>query len=157
MMEVEGRLADNVEPRKITRWSIFGKREEKPYQGEVNGTRFKIERIIHYRNSFLPVITGQISTHLDKTVISVRMRPAISVLIFMSVWLGLMGAACVGELVVACAPFRQLMRHGISLAALIPFAMFLFGYGLVMISYRNEVTKSKDFLLHLLRAELCSE
>jgi hypothetical protein len=150
--EVQSRLSNSIEPKKNFRFSFNNKRT-KPYEGEVIGTSFKINRIINYRNSFLPVIIGEISSRLDKTEISVRMRPVIAVLIFMSFWLGVVGLVCLGILIAAIAQFIQLLQHGFSPMILIPFIMFAFGYTLITFGYRIEAQKSKDFLKTLLEAE----
>lgn len=73
--EVKRRLADNIEPKKSLRLSVFNRGTNKPYEGEILGDTFTISRIINYRNSFLPVITGHISTFLGTTQINVKMRP----------------------------------------------------------------------------------
>ncbi|MHC5676375.1 hypothetical protein [Nostoc sp.] len=35
-------------------------RKHAPYQGTISESGFQISRIIHYRNSFLPVIQGEL-------------------------------------------------------------------------------------------------
>src|SRR5687768_10407578 len=85
--EIKRRLVNNIEPKKSFSFFGFNKSSNKPYKGQIIGDTFTISRIINYRNSFLPVITGRISTFLGKTQINVKMRPVTSVLIFISVWL----------------------------------------------------------------------
>jgi WD40 repeat protein len=51
------RLATHIEPPKIFRWQFS--RNHLPYEGTLSDTGFQISRIIHYRNSFLPVIRGK--------------------------------------------------------------------------------------------------
>jgi hypothetical protein len=58
-----------------------------PYKGTVDETGFKISRIIHYRNSFLPVIRGRFETQADgKTVIYIQMSPHSYVMAFLGLW-----------------------------------------------------------------------
>jgi hypothetical protein len=64
-------LADNVEPERYLRFSNY-----RPYQGEVWTASFRIRRIIHYRNSWLPVITGRVMTCGNETRIHVQMKLA---------------------------------------------------------------------------------
>lgn len=45
------------------------------FEGEIEGTSFKISRIIHYRNSFLPILVGQIQDDLDASTLQIVARP----------------------------------------------------------------------------------
>jgi len=149
--EVIKRIDGIAEPRKGFR--LFSKQGEKPYQGKLLSDNFEISRIISGRNSFLPIIKGNISAHAGQTEISIRMRPVIAVLVFMTFWLGAVGIACVGIIISGISQFKQSKVQGFSPAILIPFAMFVFGYGLLILSYRAESHKSKAFLKQLLVAE----
>lgn len=60
--ETEQRLAAHVEPRKM-RWGLS--RNHKFFSGTLENGKFNLNRIIHYRNSFLPIIVGQIHDDLD--------------------------------------------------------------------------------------------
>lgn len=68
-----GKIAELVEPRQIIRRPFS--REHKPLEGEVEGFTFKISRIIHYRNNFLPILIGQIEDDLDATKVKIIARP----------------------------------------------------------------------------------
>ncbi|WP_240410171.1 hypothetical protein [Flavisolibacter nicotianae] len=149
--EVRNRIESVTEPRKSFR--LISKKSEKPYQGKLVSDSFVISRIISGRNSFLPVIKGNISAYAGRTEISIRMRPVVAVLIFMTFWLGAVGFVCVGIIVSGILQFRQLTIHSFSPVALIPFGMFAFGYGLLILSYRAESHKSKTYLKQLLEAE----
>lgn len=150
--EVQQRIESITEPKKGFSFSFSGNRN-KPYEGNLLDRSFEISRIINYRNSFLPVIKGHISTCLGKTEVSIKMRPVFFVLIFMSFWLGVVGMACLGFTIAAILHFRQLLEQGFSPGALIPFGMFAFGYALLTIAYKAESRKSKTFLTQLLEAE----
>jgi hypothetical protein len=150
--EVQQRIESKIEPKKNFSFS-FSANRTKPYEGKLIDRSFEISRIINYRNSFLPVIKGHISTYLGKTEVAIKMRPVVFVLIFMSFWLGTVGLACVGITVTSILHFRQLLEYGFSPGALIPFGMFAFGYALLTIAYKAESKKSKAFLKQLLEAE----
>lgn len=151
--EITKRLADNIEPKNNFRFTGLNKSTNKPYEGQIERDRFTITRIINYRNSFLPVITGQISTFLGKTQINVKMRPTTYVLIFMSIWLGTVGLICLGILFFGIFQFRQVLQDGFSPMMLIPFGMFLFGCLLTTLAFKAESKKSKYFLATLLQGE----
>lgn len=56
-------------------------RSHAPYQGTVSLEGFKIYRVIHYGNSFLPIIKGQFETQGDDTLIHIAMsiQPLVSI------------------------------------------------------------------------------
>lgn len=144
--EIKIRLADNIEPKKSVKLSLFSNDSSKPYEGEILGDSFKITRIINYRNSFLPVITGHISTFPGRTQINVKIRPVIFVLIFISLWLGIVGLVCVGIILAGIFQFKNLLQNGFSPMTLIPFGMFFFGCLLITLGFKAESKKSKEFL-----------
>ena len=151
--EVTRRLTDNIEPKKYLRLSVFNKGSNKPYEGQILGDTFTINRIINYRNSFLPVITGHISTFLGKTQINVKMKPVTFVLIFISLWLGIVGLICFGIILVGLIQFKQVLQNGFSPMILIPFGFFLFGFLLINLAFKAESKKSKEFLDRLFEAQ----
>jgi WD40 repeat protein len=65
------RLAAQVEPPKTVRW--FLSQDHLLYEGSVSEEGFKISRIIHYRNSMLPVIRGRFEQSSDGTVVQINM------------------------------------------------------------------------------------
>lgn len=77
-------LKEQVEPIKLVR---FFSRNHAPYQGVVSEDSFKIHRIIHYRNSFLPVIRGRFEEQGDQTLVHVKMSLHPLVSVFLGVWL----------------------------------------------------------------------
>ena len=150
--EVQHRMESITEPRKAFR-GFFVIQKTKLYQGHVAGNQFEISRIITYRNSFLPLIRGHVSTYMGQTEVAIRMRPVLFVLIFMGFWLGIVGVIC---LVLTIEAFRQrdeLLAQGVPPVALVPFGMFVFGYMLLLLAYKTESRKSKAFLTQLLEAE----
>lgn len=148
--EVYKKLSDNIEPKKTFRISMFNNNSTKPYEGEITKNSFNISRIISYRNSFLPIIHGEISTFLGKTQINIKMRPVIFVLIFMSFWLGIVGLVCLVTLLFGLLSFSQILQKGFSPMLLIPFVMFILGSLLTNLAFKAESKKSKEFLATLL-------
>ena len=150
--EVRRRISDNIEPNRKFRFAMFRRSSTKPYEGQLLDGTFIINRIISYRNSFLPIITGRISNGFSGTEIKIKMRPHIFVLIFMSFWLGIVGLICLALLATAIAQFRQVLKRGFSPIILIPFGMFIFGCGLITIGFKSESKNSKEFLATLFEA-----
>jgi len=151
--EIKRRLADNIEPKKNLRFPGFNKISNRPYEGQILADTFTISRIINYRNSFLPIITGRISTFLGKTQINVRMRPVTFVLIFMSFWLGAVGLVCLGIILTGVIQFKRILQSGFSPMILIPFGMFLFGCLLITLAFKAESKRSKEFLERLFEGQ----
>jgi WD40 repeat protein len=81
---VMNRLAAQIEPTKIVRWSFS--RNHLPYQGTFSETGFQISRIIHNRNSFLPMIRGQFESSSLGTSVHITMRLHPVVIAFLSCW-----------------------------------------------------------------------
>ncbi|RMH00619.1 MAG: hypothetical protein D6706_03500 [Chloroflexi bacterium] len=75
--EVETRLRDNVQSRAIGMRikAYFRLSEHKPFEGKVANGTFNINRIIHYRNSWLPYLKGKIEQDLDTTQIIFTATP----------------------------------------------------------------------------------
>lgn len=67
------KLCEIVEPRKLMRFGLS--RKHNLFEGEIEGMAFKISRIIHYRNSFLPILVGQIRDDLDASTLKITARP----------------------------------------------------------------------------------
>jgi hypothetical protein len=127
----------------------FERRTEK-FEGTVSAEDFQIRRIIRYRNSFLPVITGRFCPLVKGLRIEVSMRLHLAVLIFSIVWLSIVGAGAV-------AFGLQFFRTGnVEVRMLTPFVMLLFFYLLVMIGFGIEANKAKQQLGGIFEAEGCN-
>jgi hypothetical protein len=148
--DVKKRLADNIQPKGPIRLSAFNRNTDKLYEGHIFGDTFTISRIINYRNSFLPVITGQVSTVQGKTQINVKMSPVPVVLVFISIWLGIIGLVCLGVILVGLIQFKQVLQNGFSPMILIPFGMLIFGCLLTNRAFKAESKISKEFLNRIL-------
>ncbi|QKQ75008.1 hypothetical protein [Nostoc sp. TCL240-02] len=76
------RLNAKVEPQKAFRFS----NNHAPYQGTISEESFQIRRVIHYRNSFLPLIRGRFEVESQQTVIHVQMSIHSFVMVFLGFW-----------------------------------------------------------------------
>ena len=141
------KLADNVEKEKSFRIGFYNTNYTKPYYGSIYGGRFKINRALNYRNSFSPIIKGEIFTHYEGTRIKVSMKPAIHVLVFLTIWFGGVFIACFATIAV-------MFTKGFNLYFLIPFAMLLFGVALVLGGFKTESKRSRNDLKEIFQAEI---
>ena len=149
--EIIKRLADSIEPAKTFRFRLFGSNSAKAYEGQINGQAFEIKRIINYRNSFLPRITGSIEQEYDGTTVKVKMRLHVLVLGFLCIWCCVVGFFCISIL-----SFIVRSRE-FSLPTLIPFGMLLFAYVLTLASFKYESKKSKKDFEAMLETEAIEE
>lgn len=154
--EVQQRLNEKVE-HKQNPWLSRAPKTNKPYTGEITSETFRMYRIINYRNSFLPQISGRYIKNYNGTQIQIKMQLHTGVKIFMAIWFGLLGVVCIVILAVMLATIKELFKEGFSPPVLIPFVMFAGGYGLAMIGFKSESRLSKNYLIALLNAKEESE
>jgi hypothetical protein len=148
--EVHRRLAQVIEPKQMFR---FFSRDHKAYQGNLTDDRFEVSRIIHYRNSFLPVIKGDIRPGLGGSVVDITMQPHPFVIAFMAVWFSFSGVIFAGILCTSLVSIWQMEDGGLGslIGVIIPAGFVLFGYLLVMGGFKFESVKSKAFFQELFR------
>lgn len=146
--EVINRLNNFVEPEKIFRFNFFGNGSSKSYEGDILGNKFYINRIINYRNSFLPRITGTVRTEVYETTIKVKMRLSIFVVIFLCFWCIATCSFCFLGL------FFSYKSNTFYNGSLVPLGMLLFAYCLTMGGFKFESYKSRKHLLNLFEAEI---
>tara|TARA_Y100001934_G_C12346411_1_gene773062 strand:+ start:1401 stop:1910 length:510 start_codon:yes stop_codon:yes gene_type:complete len=149
--EIQKRIDEVIEPEKTFRMTgIFKSSDHKPYEGTVDGNSFNITRIIGYRNSFLPKISGVIEKDLKGNKINVKMRLHVFVIVFMFIWFGICGVECLAVLAIGFNFFSQNFQP----ITLVPFGMLIFGYALVTLGFKYESIKSKKYLAELFEAEI---
>ena len=148
--EIVSRLSDYIEPEKIP--FRISRKGTKPYEGNVYNNKFEINRIIKYRNACLPRIYGVIQRNSEGTTIKVNMILHLPVVIFLFLWFGVLGFACVFSLI-------QFILHSEyrNPAVFLIFGMFFLVYYGVMKAFKYESTKSKKDLEKLFEAEIIDE
>ncbi|MDR1389309.1 MAG: hypothetical protein LBJ31_04970 [Treponema sp.] len=75
--EIINRLKENIEPQS------FLSRYGKEYYGEINENDFKIMRRSIFKNPYGPIISGDFEQNNNKTIINVKMKINLLVIIFM--------------------------------------------------------------------------
>lgn len=137
------RLREATGPRKLFR---FG-RVDYALEGEVEADRVEIQRVIYYRNSFLPRIRAVV----EPTPRGSRLRGTLSlhplVIAFMIVWFGALLAAPIAILLTAP---RDQPR---TLFMLIPPAFLLVAWLLIAGVFSYEADRARKLLAGLLGAE----
>jgi hypothetical protein len=134
-------LADNVEPR---RWLRFGA-GSRTFQGTVTDDSFEIQRIISYRNSFLPTVRGTIQADSLGSSVSLTMRPSAFTLIFLVIWLAIAISGALASLASAPAAAQGNGR-------LVPVALVAFVWLMTMGGFYFEAAKAERALIRILKA-----
>jgi len=146
------RLSEKVEPKRFFR---MWRPDEKPYQGEITGSTFKVTRIIRYRNSFLPIIKGEVQPEMGRSSVAITMQPHILVLIFMALWMVILAISFFFSLI---DYISTIDRAGSSLQTLpetilASGGILLFSYLLFWGAFKFESVRSKKFFRELFQAE----
>jgi hypothetical protein len=139
--EFVARLQAEVEPLRLFRNPLS--RNHKPYEGGVAGDRFEIERIIQYRNSFVPLVQGQVLAGSSGSRIEVTLRLRWLIVVFMGIWFG---GLAIGWLALMS---RVILGRGAGLSIVAVSVMLGFGYLLLVGRFTVETRKAARFLEEL--------
>jgi len=129
--------------------TLFGQRSGGPYEGTITSNRFKISRIISYRNAFLPVIKGSISSFLNQREITISMGLNLFVKVFMIIWFTI---SIISTFFMLYSYLND--SHHFILKKFIPLQMVVFGYVMMILAFKFESRKSKKDLNALFEAEV---
>ncbi|GLB50309.1 hypothetical protein [Neptunitalea lumnitzerae] len=133
----------------INFFQLFERHNKAAYIGSIDGRCFKIRRVIHYKNSFLPRISGVVDGKINGSKVTVTMKLHPVVLIFMTLWLITVAVIFSGRLVD--------ILNGVALdngAIFIPAIMFIVSLLLPIAFFKYETIKSKKFLAELWNADV---
>lgn len=79
-------IASRLEERKWFRVTAMGAANDERFDGSVTGNRFEFTRIMGYRNSFAPVVEGEVHDGGRFSRVVVTMRPSVIVFVFLPVF-----------------------------------------------------------------------
>jgi len=114
----------------------FERSAEPPYEGSISGNCFKIKRQIRYTNSFLPLIEGRIEPDFQGSLIHIKMRLHLIVMILL------------GGFTVVLA-FLALISFDLSFAGLLVLV-----YLMTMLLFKMETWIAKRQLRKLFEAQM---
>ena len=141
--QVIERLQDCIAPKKD--FSLFDRYNNtsngKLYEGNISGQTFEVSRIINYRNSFLPVITGNITQENNATIIKINMRLHKFISAFLLIWC----TAFAGGMI-----FLLTQDVGFTFFYVMPFVVLIVFFG----AFKFEVNKSKKDFQQIFEAEI---
>jgi len=142
--EIRSKIQTSTESLKFYWWYWLSRshylQTDKPFYGTILGDRFRIKRIIDYRNSFLPVIHGKISDNK----VAISLRPSIFVLLFIIIW------SVFPSILLGVALRVMVQEHYFSIYILLPLGMLCFAYGLLINGFGKEVNKTIEIMEEIL-------
>lgn len=147
--ELEKRLYQIVQPTK----GLFNNNDlGKPYEGWVNKNSYVVNRVINYRNSFLPVIIGTYEPFSSLTQVNIKMRLQDFVLVFLAIWFGILSLAIIAISFnigsnISETPFPKI---------LFPLGMMIFAYLLTILCFKYESSLARKFFSNLFEVQLTS-
>lgn len=137
--EVSSVLGEIMGKRSWTSMVCMPRNDDAPYRGSVSETGFRLLRNINYRNSFQPVIKGEIETATFGSRIKVTMRLMWPILVFSAIWM-------LGATFGSFAAVTSVVRGDAAPAVLAAFAMPLFGIALISGAFGYEAAKTEKSL-----------
>ena len=137
-------LRANTSARPPSLW--FPSDAVESFHGTITGNNFRIQRNIHYRNSFLPVIRGRVDATESGSEIRLEMSLHPVVKAFLAVWFAFVGLDCLATLfgTIAGDPIPLPAHFG-------AWGMLLFGILLAVVPFRIEAQKARQELESVLR------
>lgn len=140
-----------MENIRITSGMKFGfhkPRDNKLFEGVYEQDKFKIQRLVSGRNSFLPQIKGQIRSNGSGTKLIADLKVKMAVLVFMFFWLGFVFIAFLFTIV-------GIYEQGTNIFfVMVPVVMIAFGIGLPHVGFNMEEEKSIYDLKRILKRKI---
>jgi len=135
------RLNAKVEPPKLFRFST----RHAPYQGTISEEGFRINRIIHYRNPFLPIIRGRFEVQSHQTLIHIQMSINPFVKTFLIFWyLGWY------SILVSITLRGSIPLHMVTLSAGLPMLILI----IFLRAFWSEANRSRSELSQIIQGEV---
>lgn len=150
--EIHFNLRNNIQ-KKRTFSERFKKDQleiQKYFEGYLNNNYFEIQKVINYRNSFLPQIKGIIKNEDRKTNIQLFFRVHLLVLIFMIIWLS---GVSFGLIISIISLFYM---DGYIMPILALLVMLLGGLFIIVYGFNLEYNKSKTEIIKILKEKTTS-
>ena len=120
--------------------TIYGP-TDKLLEGKVRtDNSFKLRRHINYRNSFLPIMHGNIVSNDKGTIIDIKFKLHIAVVIVAALFL------TIGIIVIGFSLYSILSNVSTAKILLLPLAILLFGYFMTQAGFNYELRKVKKLI-----------
>jgi hypothetical protein len=152
--EVQKRMMENLEAKRNFPFVSMSMSFKEKYEGSVWSDGFAFTRVVNGKNFFIPETIGLIKADSNKTVINVKMRLQTFTRIIMTFGLVFVGSFFLLALILGIRILSS--GHHIpnnSIFFIVPFFMFIFGYGIVTAFFQSECQQTKKFLKKLLEGQ----
>ena len=129
----------------------FLKSKRTYFEGDVTDNGFKISRVIKYKNSFMPVIIGNIENKNYKTYLNLEMRLNLFAFVFGIIWFSgvIFGFFSFIPNLLSIKSFDKE-----SISSLTPLFMLIFGYLLFTIPFIIESMIATNKIVKLVNGEI---
>lgn len=144
--EVQKILHENIIPKRTLKNKLDKHKIDKPFEGEFSGKQFVIQRVINYKNSFLPQIKGIIIQEADGSKIKATLKIHRLVALFMYIWL--IGVSFGGIMTV----YAFLTKGANIMATIVFLPMLILGLILMNTAFNKEKETAIKKLTELLQA-----
>ncbi|WP_460765045.1 hypothetical protein [Niabella terrae] len=160
-IDLKNRLQENMAPLAHRRKPIRGEMR-KNYVGKISlaGDRFVMMRLPAFGSNnrstrlktMIPVIKGHIRERLGTTLIQICIKPPALVLVLAAVFFGPLGTGCIAIAVLVITRYRQNPELDLPSALILPFLLFVIGYVLLLVRFRQECQTDRSFLEKILNS-----
>ncbi|HET6227309.1 MAG TPA: hypothetical protein VFF27_13580 [Bacteroidia bacterium] len=144
-------LKKNIDTKQEVRKPALFSKPAKPFSGKMDKDQFTITRIVSYNQTFVPIISGNVLSKNNKTVVEVTMRLQSPVAAFIRFWIIAVVILCTASIVFLCYNGVYEVRD------LTPFLLLFVGSLAFFLPFKFEVTKAKKILAELLNAKNAKE
>lgn len=123
------------------------------YKGKARDNTFEVQRIIKYRNSFLPCIKGVVQPAHKGSQILVTMKLHKLVIAFMAVWFAMLAVFTVAFMTMINIESTDNMHFIEYIFKYMPFIMIFMGAAICYFAFKKESKISRQDLKNILEAE----
>jgi hypothetical protein len=145
--EIRKILIENVEPKKGVRLNFNKTENDKIFEGKINSDNFVIQKVIYYRNSFLPQIYGKWESINNESKVTIRLKLHNFTYIFAMIWITFVSIAFIFTLI-------GILEQGTNpIFGIVPVLMIIFGILLFNYGFEKEKKNSISDLKRILNAQ----
>lgn len=139
-------LSSNIFPAKPIPFVFGSEKYNTKFTGHITGNSFKVRPVIQYRNSFIPIITGQLTPLPNGTQIVITFTLIRLVFVFMCIWFAIM------TIVGTTIAISSIAKGTLPREAFVPFGIDIFGLALFITLFNSEVNSAKEDLIAILKS-----
>lgn len=146
--EIIERLTKHVEAKKIRRVAYLANKDHKEFEGKIEKTDFKIQRIpSNSNNSFLPNIIGKIEEKSNETIINVKIKLKVFSLIMVIFFTSFFAFVLIAPYLFTDQVDKYYLKF------FIPIFLFVLVYFLITFAFKKESNKAKKIFSQLFNTQ----